>query len=54
VNAAESVVLQRRAVERFFDRLACERERLPGSGEPVAPVRARNRASRPEPEALAA
>ena len=54
VNAAESVVAQRRAVERFFDRLACERERLPGAGEAVAPVRARMRASRSEPEALAA
>ena len=52
VNAAESVVLQRRAVERFFDRLACERDRLPGTAESAAPFRARART--PEPEALAA
>jgi tRNA-dihydrouridine synthase B len=29
VNAAESVAEQRQAVERFFDRLACEMDRLP-------------------------
>ena len=50
VNAAESAPLQRRAVERFFDRLACERDRLPASTGAATSLRAR--AS--EPEALAA